>query len=165
MTRRLNVAEEPYVVRRASERDIPAVMYINRVSLPENYPRSFFEDLLRRWGKAFYVAEHRGEVVGYIMCRVEWGLGFVKRGLVRKGHIISVAVLEGHRRRGLGTRLMLAAMRELKGSYGAAEVYLEVRVSNMPAIRLYEKLGFKVVRRVPMYYLDGEDAYVMAREL
>ncbi|MDK2383626.1 MAG: N-acetyltransferase, partial [Candidatus Korarchaeota archaeon] len=90
---------------------------------------------------------------------------FIKRGLVRKGHIVSVAVLETHRRRGLGTRLMLAAMNDLKRSYGAAEAYLEVRVSNLPAIRLYEKLGFRVVRRVPMYYLDGGDAYVMAREL
>ena len=163
--RRGVVGGASYVIRRAVETDIPAVMYVNRVSLPENYPRSFFEDLLRRWGKAFYVAEHDGEIVGYIMCRVEWGLGFIRRGLVRKGHVISVAVLKPHRRRGLGTQLMLAAMRDLKDSYRASEVYLEVRVSNIPAIRLYEKLGFRVVRRVPMYYLDGEDAYVMAKEL
>jgi len=53
----------------------------------------------------------------------------------------------------------------LKNYYDTTEVYLEVRVSNTPAISLYEKLGFRVVGRIPRYYSDGEDAYIMARPL
>ena len=45
---------------------------------------------------------------------------------------------------------------------GAKEIYLEVRVSNFPAINLYRKLGYEVVRRIRGYYADGEDAYVMS---
>ncbi len=152
-----------FVIRRARREDLPAVIVINRVALPENYPEWFFQDHLERWGDAFYVAEAGGKVVGYVMSRVEYGASlFDARRLVRKGHIVSIAVLPGYRRRGIGTALMKAALRALRERYGCEEVYLEVRVSNEPAIRLYEKLGFRKVRVIPMYYMDGEDAYVMA---
>ena len=155
-----------FVVRKARREDIPAIIVVNRVSRPENYPEWFFEDHLTRWGEACYVAEVNGKVVGYVMSRVEYGASnFDLRRLVRKGHIVSIAVLPGYRRRGIGTALMKAALRSLREKYGCEEVYLEVRVSNEPAIRLYEKLGFRRVRVIPMYYLDGEDAYVMALSL
>ena len=158
--------DESVIIRKAKKEDIPIVMYINKVSLPENYPEWFFEEHLERWGEAFYVAEVGGKVVGYVMSRVEFGAPYVVEGsIVKKGHIVSIAVLEGYRRRGIGRRLMENALRSLKEVYDCKEVYLEVRVSNMPAIRLYEKLGFKKVRIIPMYYLDGEDAYLMARPL
>ncbi len=158
--------DEAVVIRKAKKEDIPIVMYINKVSLPENYPEWFFEEHLERWGEAFYVAEVGGKVVGYVMSRVEFGAPYVVEGsIVKKGHIVSIAVLEGYRRRGIGRRLMENALRSLKEVYECKEVYLEVRVSNLPAIRLYEKLGFKKVRVIPMYYLDGEDAYLMARPL
>jgi len=158
--------DETVIVRKARKEDIPIVMYINKVSLPENYPEWFFEEHLERWGEAFYVAEVGGKVVGYVMSRVEFGAPYVVEGsIVKKGHIVSIAVLEGYRRRGIGRQLMEKALRSLKEVYECKEVYLEVRVSNLPAIRLYEKLGFKKVRIIPMYYLDGEDAYLMARPL
>ncbi len=154
------------VIRKARKEDIPMVMYINRVSLPENYPEWFFEEHLERWGEAFYVAEIDGKVVGYVMSRVEFGAPYVVEGsIVKKGHIVSIAVLEGYRRRGIGRKLMENALRSLREIYECKEAYLEVRVSNLPAIRLYEKLGFRKIRVIPMYYLDGEDAYLMARPL
>ncbi|AEM39474.1 ribosomal-protein-alanine acetyltransferase [Pyrolobus fumarii 1A] len=154
------------VIRRARESDLPQVIQVNRKCLPENYPEWFFEDHLRNWGKAFYVAEApRGKIVGYVMTRVEYGVGFVARGFVKRGHIISLAVLPEYRRRGIATKLMEAAMDSLKREYGAQEVYLEVRVSNTPAIKLYEKLGFRKIHVIPRYYFDGEDAYLMARLL
>jgi len=45
------------------------------------------------------------------------------------------------------------------------ECFLEVRVSNHPAVNLYEKLGFTNVNRKLGYYMDGEDALVMAKPL
>lgn len=155
-----------YTIRKARKEDVPTVMYINKVSLPENYPEWFFEEHLERWGEAFFVAEVDGKVVGYVMSRVEYGAPFVVEGtFVKKGHIVSIAVLEQYRRRGIGRSLMEHALKALKEVYDCKEVYLEVRVSNEPAIRLYERLGFRKVRIIPMYYLDGEDAYLMAREL
>jgi len=50
-------------------------------------------------------------------------------------------------------------------AYGAKQWYLEVRVTNEEAIALYKKLGFEVTRTVHGYYADGEDAFVMSRDL
>jgi ribosomal-protein-alanine N-acetyltransferase len=44
------------------------------------------------------------------------------------------------------------------------EIYLEVRTSNMSAVRMYEKLGFQIKSRLRTYYRDGEDAFLMALE-
>ena len=53
-------------------------------------------------------------------------------------------------------------MGEGRDEYNASECFLEVRVGNEPAIKLYEKLGFSNVKRNFGYYMDGEDALVMA---
>ncbi len=73
--------------------------------------------------------------------------------------------MEDYRRRGIATQLMLAAMRGGSDEYGASECFLEVRVSNEPAIGLYERLGFDKVKRNFGYYMDGEDAFVMAKAI
>ncbi len=156
---------EKLIVREARPEDLDEVISINMEALPEHYPRGFWEEHLRKWNKSFLVAELDGKIVGYVMCRIEWGWGFTKNKLLKKGHVISIAVRSNYRRRGIGERLMIHAMKALKEHYGAEEIYLEVRVSNTPAINLYKKLGFKIVKTIVNYYLDGEDAYVMAREL
>jgi ribosomal-protein-alanine N-acetyltransferase len=152
-----------FVVREAAMKDLNAVIAINRAVLPENYPAWFFVEHLEQYPKAFIVAEVGGRVVGYVMSRVEYGWSNLLKGKpVRKGHIVSVGVFPEARRLGIATAMMLRAMKAMKTYYGATEVYLEVRVSNTPAISLYEKLGYKVVERIPKYYNDGEDAYLMA---
>ena len=164
--RKLSTRAPGYKVRCAAESDLDKVIEINLVSLPEHYPKRFFKNLLDDWGKAFYVAESpTGEVVGYIMTRVEIKPGFFRYFLVKSGHVVSIAVLEQHRGRGLGYALMAHAMKAMFEEYKCSETYLEVRVSNTPAISLYEKLGYKKVKIEKGYYLDGEDAYVMARKL
>jgi len=160
------VQGEGFRVRRAVLSDIDAVIDLNLRTLPENYYREFFVYHLEMWPDAFLVAESpEGRIVGYIMSRVETGWGFFSRLLTQKGHVISIAVDPGYRRRGIGESLLKHAMRALKEKYRGTEVFLEVRVSNTPAIRLYEKLGFKRVKRLIGYYSDGEDAYIMARPL
>jgi ribosomal-protein-alanine N-acetyltransferase len=156
---------ETYNLRKFSLNDLQSVMQINRVCLPENYTDFFFVDLFHRFPELFIVAESAGEVVGYIMCRLETGLSNLGlRGLVKKGHIVSVAVLPQHRRHGVGEALVTKALEAVK-LYNAKQCYLEVRVSNDEAIRLYKKLGFEVTRTMHGYYADGEGAYVMAKKL
>ncbi len=155
-----------YIVRNARKEDLWKVISINRSCLPENYPPFFFEELLDRYGKAFYVAESpNGEVVGYIMNRVEWRTSFFHRIFTRSLHVVSIAVLPEHRRRGLGYALMAYGLKAGREEYGCRETYLEVRVSNKPAITLYEKLGYRIVKVLAHYYIDGEDAYLMARAI
>jgi ribosomal-protein-alanine N-acetyltransferase len=99
------------------------------------------------------------------MCRIEVGLSnFVLSGVVKKGHVVSVAVLPEHRRKGVGKGLVIKALEGMR-AYGAKQCYLEVRVTNQEAISLYKKLDFEVTRTIHGYYADGEDALVMTVKL
>ncbi|MCD6278541.1 MAG: ribosomal protein S18-alanine N-acetyltransferase [Desulfurococcales archaeon] len=152
-------------IREVREEDLDQVIEINLISLKEHYPVQFWRDHLQLWGKIFLVAEVDSRIVGYVMTRIERGFSFLRRFLRKLGHVVSIAVHPNYRRRGIGSALMVEVLRRMKDLYNVDEAYLEVRVSNIPAIKLYEKLGFKIVKVIKHYYADGEDAYLMAREL
>lgn len=79
--------------------------------------------------------------------------------------INTLAVDPDYRRRGIATLLMNAAAAE-GFRRGAASLHLEVRSKNVPAIRLYTKLGFEIRWVRKSYYSDdGDDALMMSRDL
>jgi len=182
-------SELRYIIRRATEADIDQVIEVNLRSLPENYWYGFYQYVLSEWGDLFLVAEIGGKIVGYMMNRVEethdrvlmglenelepahkrsGPLDVFKRvfsGSARVGHVISIAVLQEYRRRGIGSALMSEALKIFEEKYDVDSVYLEVRVSNQPAINMYERFGFVKARIIRGYYRDGEDAYVMVKRL
>ncbi|MFN3803594.1 MAG: ribosomal protein S18-alanine N-acetyltransferase [Pyrobaculum sp.] len=95
-----------------------------------------------------YVYVMDGRPVGYIITCIE----------DRSAHVISIAVAPEYRRRGVG-RMLLCVTLELLISKKVAEVFLEVRISNTPAISLYKSAGFEVSELLKNYYSDGEDGY------
>ena len=152
-------------IRRAGPSDLISVMEINLKTLPEHYSDYFYESLLSELPEAFLVAEINNKHVGYIMCKTEFGFSnFKKLGFVKKGHVVSIAVLDEYRRKGIGNALVEESVNGVK-IRNCDEFYLEVRCSNIAAVRLYEKLGFAIRQQLNAYYRDGEDAYLMAIEL
>ena len=92
-----------------------------------------------------------GEVVGYA--------GYWQ--VMDEGHIMNIAVREDLRSRGIGRALMEAMLKEGDG-LGILYWTLEVRVSNAPALRLYEKTGFTSAGIRPGYYSNPkEDANIL----
>ena len=159
----ISLSSQSFTVRVFNTKDLERVMHINARCLPENYSSYFYRDLYTKYPETFLVAEMDGQVQGYIMCRIE--RGWSKKGKLsaaRLCHIVSIAVMEDHRRKGMGKELIVQAMARGRRIYDCNEGYLEVRVSNEAAIGLYDKLGFSKVKRNYGYYLDGEDAWVMA---
>ncbi|MBS7648702.1 ribosomal protein S18-alanine N-acetyltransferase [Candidatus Bathyarchaeota archaeon] len=152
-----------FTLRKFRPEDLDQVIYINQTCLPENYSTYFFVDLYTNFPETFIVAEEDNRVVGYIMCRIE--SGFSGFGLTKRGHVISIAVLPNYRRRGIGEALLKEALQAMVNYYGVKECYLEVRISNAPAISLYKKIGFKIERVIRGYYADGESAYLMRVKL
>ncbi|HEY4699925.1 MAG TPA: N-acetyltransferase [Nitrososphaerales archaeon] len=154
-----------YQIRQCAEDDIQNVVSINMVSLPEHYSDYFFEDLLRSSPESFLVAETNNLIVGYIMCRIEHGFSNFKRfNLSKKGHIVSVAILEPHRGKGLGEQMVKSARDALKIK-GCSEAFLEVRVSNVGAVKLYQRLGFRIITTMEGYYRDNEPAHLMSLQI
>jgi ribosomal-protein-alanine N-acetyltransferase len=151
-----------FVIRQAEPPDITQIMHINLETLPENYPEYFFREIHDRYSKAFFVAESEGKVIGYIMCRMEGGISNFGLRWVRRGHIVSIAVLPDFRRQGIASELVNNSMKALRTEYNAKEVILEVRVTNLAAIKLYDQLGFSRIRTLKSYYRNGENAQLMA---
>lgn len=96
-------------------------------------------------------------------------VGFAIAGTRRRqgqlgGHLITIDVLEGHRRRGVGDAL-LAAIEERLRAENIATVGLEVAVDNAGAQGFYARHGFVRTGRIPGYYLGRIDALAMEKTL
>ncbi|MGD0803764.1 MAG: N-acetyltransferase [Candidatus Bathyarchaeia archaeon] len=155
-----------FTLRTFRGEDLNRVMAINFECLPENYSSSFYRELFSRFPETFIVAEADNEIQGYIMCRVERGFSKLRSlSPARLLHVVSIAVREPYRRRGIAKALMFEAMNRGPATYETTECFLEVRVGNEPAVKLYERLGFTKTKRNYGYYLDGEDAWVMSLPL
>ena len=103
------------ILRRSELGDIIPVIEINLKTLPEHYSDYFYESLLEELPEAFIVAEISGKIVGYIMCKMEHGFSnFKKLGFVKKGHVVSVAVIDEHRGKGFGSVLVNEAIKGVK---------------------------------------------------
>ena len=152
------------IIRRCEPSDIISVMEINMKTLPEHYSDYFYDSLLADMPESFLIAEYGKAYVGYKMCKSEFGFSnFKKIGFVKKGHVVSVAVLDEFRGNGIGSALVEEAFKGVREKQ-CDEMYLEVRCSNTEAVKLYERLGMSVKQRLKSYYRDGEDAYMMAIE-
>ena len=100
------------------------------------------------------VAVDEDRVIGYIGSQTVLG----------ESDVMNVCVAPEHRRKGIGDSLVQTLINHLK-SQDVYKLTLEVRVSNTPAITLYEKLGFQILGRRPNYYLHPkEDAWIMGKE-
>lgn len=90
--------------------------------------------------------------IGAIVCKLD----FRKNNALR-GYIAMLAVDEGYRKQKIGSNLVLKAINVMIES-NADEVVLETEVTNKPALKLYENLGFVRDKRLFRYYLNGVDA-------
>jgi ribosomal-protein-alanine N-acetyltransferase len=99
-----------------------------------------------------------------------WGLCMEERGkllgfglfyhVLDELEVLTLCIAPSHQRKGMGRRLLEEAKRVAREK-GARKVSLEVRESNMAALKLYGQLGFLKVGIRKAYYSDGEDAILM----
>ena len=130
--------------------DLGRVYQIEVESFSNPYDVAILQQLYEI-GAGFLVAIEDGEVVGYIVFWIK------EEGL---GHIIVLAVDEKFRRQHMATRLLMMAM-TIFTNCDIHRIALEVKAHNDVAVSFYKKFGFVIDRKVPNYYEDGSDAYVM----
>jgi ribosomal-protein-alanine N-acetyltransferase len=143
------------VVDRMKVEDLPGVHEIERASFSTPWPAHAYRHELENNRLAHYIVARCGDQIA----------GFAGMWLlVDEAHVTTFATRPEWRRQGIGERLLLALL-DLSAARGAHEATLEVRPSNMPARRLYEKYGFKVVGTRTRYYSDNnEDALIMTTD-
>jgi [ribosomal protein S18]-alanine N-acetyltransferase len=133
-------------------RDLKQVMAIEHAVFPEPWSMSIFtSELALRRGRSYRVARSGRSVVGYL------GLMFTDE----EAHVTTLAVAPDVQRQGVGTALMLDALRTSIAA-GAHHASLEVAAGNTKAQALYRRFGFAPVGLRKGYYpATGEDAIVM----
>jgi ribosomal-protein-alanine N-acetyltransferase len=134
--------------------DLDAVYNLETELFPNPWPKSFFQNDLMSGDSVGLVAENAGQLIGYAMATFT-GDGF---------HVTNIAIAKEHQRHGLGAELM-QKLEALALKRGSSYVFLEVRTNNNVALAFYEKLGYGILFTRRGYYIDGDDAYVMDKEL
>lgn len=152
-------APAKFSLRPAREADFETLYAIDQVcySAAIAYTREELRWYLRLRGAECIVAEARAKeprIAGFI----------VTTSRTIHGHIITIDVLEMHRRTGVGTALLRRAEVQMKRR-GVGEVWLETATNNEAAIAFWKKHGYRSHGRLANYYPDGLDAFAMSKSL
>lgn len=136
--------------------DLDAMMEIERVIYTHPWSRGNFRDSLDA-GYSCWILEDGEEIIGYSVLMLA----------ADEAHLLNLSIAGQRQGQGLGWTL-LQHMLDVARGHGAANIFLEVRVSNRSAIGLYEKAGFNEMAVRRNYYPahDGrEDALLMGMAL
>jgi ribosomal protein S18 acetylase RimI-like enzyme len=147
-------------LRSAKKADLQRLFALDQICFPPGiaYSQSNFRSLLSASRSFHVVAEEDGMLAGFAFADA-----LPLRGVV-VGLIITIDVVEGFRRRGVG-RLMMNDLESKLREAGAASIELEVAVDNLAAQSFYTQLGYSVIGRIADYYANNLDAFVMKKPL
>lgn len=139
------------IVRRMEHADLQRVYELEKKIFADAWPlKSFVTEIENRRHSYPFVMLGEDRIIGY---GVVWQMS-------AEMHINNIAVAPEFRRQGYGEKIMDHILRKFSD---IPEAFLEVRVSNRAAIRLYEKFNFERIYLRKAYYSNGEDALVMRR--
>ncbi|MCU7917884.1 MAG: ribosomal protein S18-alanine N-acetyltransferase [Candidatus Thiodiazotropha sp. (ex Epidulcina cf. delphinae)] len=137
--------------------DLPQVIALEELVYPFPWTAGIFQDCLRV-GYCCWVLTLDRQVIGYGVMSV----------VIDESHILNLCIHPDWQRKGLGNK-MVQRLLKIARQHGAETAFLEVRIGNRAALRLYEKLGFVQIGRRRNYYPAAdnkrEDALVMSLEL
>jgi len=141
------------MIRKMSQNDLDAVNAIEMQAFQDPWSKQdFINELESNPYSCIYVKEINGEVVAYVDLWIAY----------ENAEIANIAVKKEFLHQGIASELMQYCLQKIQQSK-CENFTLEVRVSNMNAIKLYEKFGFQTVSKRKKYYADGEDAYLMVQ--
>lgn len=140
------------IIEEMTVADIEDILIINRMSFPDPWSRSVFEDeLLTNDFATYYIMRQGGIAIGYI------GLWLV----IDDASVTNIAIHPDYRGKQYGEQLFLYALQQAIAR-GMNRLSLEVRTSNVIAQKLYQKFGLVPGGIRKNYYANnGEDAIVM----
>jgi [ribosomal protein S18]-alanine N-acetyltransferase len=151
--------QKRFAIRRVRQRDLDRILEIETASFrADAYDRNLFAEYTRKCGDLFLVAEWGTKLCAYSITALS------PSGSGKRAELISVAVDPDFLGKGAASALMDSTLRRLRRR-GVTRFGLMVKVTNLPALSLYKKFGFRELRRVARYYEDGADGLSLARDL
>lgn len=141
-----------YFIREMSEKDLEKVHGLILRTVREVYNPELIRTAHMAWASGALVADSSYGIIG-AMVAVKDSTG---------GRILILAVDERFRRRGIASALIKRFLSTCIME-GVWNISLEVSITNIKAIKLYQKFGFKITDVLEGYYSQGDDAYVMTR--
>ena len=142
------------VIRQGTVSDIQAIMALEQGSIEHPWESKAIETLITDNNKVCLVAELDGIIVSYVGAE----------SVLDESNVGNIVTHREYRGRGIATELFKALLAELMEK-GIRKLFLEVEHDNVPAIALYEKLGFTGYGYRRDYYGKGKDAVLMSLEL
>lgn len=124
-------------------------------TLTERYSPRIFNYFYETYPQGFIVADLAHKIVGFVV---------TVKTKPDTAKILMLAVSKQHRRKKIGTMLLNELFEKLTKEK-ITNVELEVRTDNTPAIKFYEKHGFKINGKLPNFYQNGESAYIMKKNI
>lgn len=138
------------MIREVLEKDFSTINEIGE-QIKKDFNKVYdIENFVNKDYARIYVFEIDNKVIGFIQIEIHYEIV----------DIINIAVDKDNHNKGIGEMLINSMLLTIN----AEKVLLEVRESNISAINLYSKCGFKEINRRKKYY-DGEDAIIMERIL
>ncbi len=110
----------------------------------------------------FYVIKSKDKIVGYCIYYLKPALSF--KGLKKQSVISSIAIDKNFRGKGYAERVLRSSIEEMKVN-GISSILLYVNINNLPAIKLYKKIGFQEIKQVKDICGQGERCYEMELKL
>jgi len=132
-----------------------SVIKIASETLTEQYNPSLFNYFYETYPQGFIVAEKAHKIIGFII-----GL----KTYTNTARILMLSVSKPYRRQKIGSALLKQFIKQISKE-DIKNITLEVRTENHRAIKFYEKHGFKITNKIPKFYQNGKDAYVMEKKL
>ena len=148
-----------YEIHPLTDKQLKEVLNLNLrcFKAGENYTKYTFAYLLSEPNSLSYrIVTPTGQMTAFIFVMINREDG--------TGHITTIGVAPEHRRRGLANRLLKHSEEALR-KRNVSVVMLEVRVSNQAAQNLYRSFDYSIVQKLPHYYNNGEDGFLMVKSL
>lgn len=144
------------ILRQFRELDFESLFQIDQACFPRGiaYSRRMLRSFLLLPGADCILAEAGDEITGFILTDAE----------PPHGQIITLDVLEAHRRSGVGSLLLREAESRMQAA-GVRQVTLETATTNEPAIAFWQKHGYRTDAVLKRYYLGKLDAFRMRKAL
>ena len=146
------------LVRNAVSADFPTLLKIDKASFPPGIAYDFVElsYFMRRKGARTLVAEVDGDIVGFLLLEI------ISRR--RAATLVTIDIRAERRRNGYGTELLDHSEQILREA-AISRYELQVDTANGSALEFYRKHGFAIVNTLKRYYANGNDAYLMVKEI